>query len=278
MPGNKGSSKVETAPSSSFFYRHQFLLLRLHSLSGLIPVGAYMVVHLLTNASVLAGAQTFQEQVDKIHALGPLLWIVEWTFIFLPLLFHAGMGVVIVRTGISNTANYPLPGNIRYTLQRATAWIALFFILYHVFQMHGWFHNHWWLDRVAKPLGGAQFDADAATSSTAVALGSAVVQALYAVGVLSCVYHLANGLWTMGITWGIWTTPAAQRRANYVCAAFGLLLAVVSMGALFGMANANLTEARAVEEVRLDRKLGEEKAIKAKEADLERAQADTSKH
>ena len=25
---------------------------------------------------------------------------------------------------------------------------------------------------------------------------------VYAIGVLASVYHLANGLWTMGITWG----------------------------------------------------------------------------
>ena len=34
---------------------------------------------------------------------------------------------------------------------------------------------------------------------------------------LSCVFHLANGLWTMGITWGVWTSPAAQRRALWAC-------------------------------------------------------------
>ena len=58
---------------------------------------------------------------------------------------------------------------------------------------------------------------------------------VYVVGTLSCVYHLANGLWTMGITWGVWTSAKAQARASVVCAAFGVLLTVVSMGALFGM-------------------------------------------
>ena len=59
--------------------------------------------------------------------------------------------------------------------------------------------------------------------------------AVYLIGVLSCVYHLANGLWTMGITWGVWTSPQAQARASAVCGAFGVLLAVVSVAALFGM-------------------------------------------
>jgi succinate dehydrogenase / fumarate reductase, cytochrome b subunit len=63
------------APKGTFLERNEFLLRRLHSLSGIVPVGAYMVVHLLTNASVLDGAATFQRRVYAIHSLGPsCLW------------------------------------------------------------------------------------------------------------------------------------------------------------------------------------------------------------
>jgi succinate dehydrogenase / fumarate reductase cytochrome b subunit len=269
MAGIKEELPVETTPSC-FFSRHQFLILRLHSLSGLLPVGAYMIVHLLTNATVLAGAATFQDQVDKIHALGPALPLVEWTFIFLPLIFHAVVGVLIIRSGISNTSSYRYVNNVRYTLQRATAWIALFFIFYHVFQMHGWFHNDWWRANVAGPLHGGQFDAEHATSSAALALRSVVVQVFYVIGVLSCVFHLCNGLWTMGITWGVWTSPAAQRRATYVCAALGVAMAAISMGALVGMTRANVDEAKAVEQVRLDEK---EAVLKHEEEILKKLKA-----
>ena len=37
-------------PSQPFLVRHEFAIRRLHSLSGLVPIGAYMVVHLVTNA------------------------------------------------------------------------------------------------------------------------------------------------------------------------------------------------------------------------------------
>ena len=83
-------------PEDSFLGRHQFLLYRLFSLAGFIPVGAFLIVHLLTNASVLGGAAAFQSRVDLIHSLGPLLPAVEWIFIFIPMLFHAVMGFVIV--------------------------------------------------------------------------------------------------------------------------------------------------------------------------------------
>ena len=57
----------------------------------------------------------------------------------------------------------------------------------------------------------------------------------YTVGVLACVYHLANGIWTAGITWGIWVSDRAQSRALSVCGIFGVLLAVVGLSALGGM-------------------------------------------
>ena len=52
---------------------------------------------------------------------------------------------------------------------------------------------------------------------------------MYAVGMLACVYHFANGLWTQGITWGLWTSAAAQRRASWISVVVGLALAVVGL-------------------------------------------------
>ncbi len=253
---------VDSVSGSTFLGRHEFLIRRLHSLCGLVPVGAYMVVHLVTNASVLDGTRAFQSRVDQIHSLGGALPVVEWTFIFLPLLFHAILGVAIIRTGSSNVGSYGQVSNWRYTLQRVTAWIAMFFIFYHVFHLHGW------IKPLASEIGGAKFDPHHATSSAAGALqASLLVQLLYAVGVLSCVFHLANGLWTMGITWGVWTSPAAQRRANYACAAFGLVLAAVGLGALGGMARVDVEQARATEaKLELGKKLLEGETLSAEEA------------
>lgn len=235
--------------SSSFLTRHEFLIRRLHSLSGLIPVGAYMVIHLLTNASTLGGGTSFQNAVYQIHSLGPALPFVEWTFIFIPILFHAVIGVVIIRGGLPNSGAYPLQKNIRYTLQRATGMIAFVFIVWHVFHMHGWFHFHLWLEDVAKPLMGAQFKPfNAASSGGAAMQASLLIPILYGIGVLACVYHLANGLWTMGITWGVWTTPAAQARADKVCIAAGVLVAVVGLGAIAGFESIDVKQAREKED------------------------------
>lgn len=243
---------MDATSSGSWWARHELVLRRLHSLSGLVPVGAYMVVHLITNASVLAGAGTFQNQVDTIHSLGPALPLVEWTFIFLPIIFHTVLGVWIIRQCKPNAGSYGFVNNVRYTLQRATAWIALFFIAWHVFHMHGWIHSDLWLERVAHPAFGAQFDPHHATSSAAAALAPMLVKVLYAVGVIACVYHFANGIWTMGITWGAWTTAAAQRRANWIAVLVGVPVAIVGILALVGMSTVDRAEALAIEQVRIE--------------------------
>lgn len=68
-----------------------------------------------------------------------------------------------------------------------------------------------------------------AASTASYALRSRIVQALYAIGTTACVFHLGNGLWTMGITWGVWTTPKAQRRAGWLCGFIGVATLVVGL-------------------------------------------------
>jgi succinate dehydrogenase / fumarate reductase cytochrome b subunit len=222
-------------PAGSFLARNEFLIRRLHSLSGLIPVGAYMVIHLMTNATVLESSTLFQRLVYQIHGL-PLLLAIEWLFIFIPILFHAIIGVLIIRGSLPNSGTYKYGSNYRYTLQRATGMIAFVFILVHVFHMHGWFHFDPWVKGVVEPLGGGQFEPYNAASTASMALSSVAYQIFYVVGVLSCVFHLANGIWTFGITWGLWVTPEAQRWATTACLVFGLGLSAVGLGALGGFA------------------------------------------
>jgi succinate dehydrogenase / fumarate reductase cytochrome b subunit len=222
------------ADIASVFGRHEFLIRRLHSLTGLMPVGAFLAVHLFTNAAILDNS--YQQRVDMIHSLGEYtLELVEWVFIFLPILFHGIIGMIIVARGHRNLLYYPYGENLRYTLQRWTGVIAFVFILWHVFQTRGWINTGWWLEHVTKPLGGGIFVPKEAVSSSVKAVQVAPwVGPVYAVGILASVYHFANGLWTMGITWGVWTGPRAQRWATVFCGAFGLVLAAAGLAALYG--------------------------------------------
>jgi len=48
------------------------------------------------------------------------------------------------------------------------------------------------------------------------------------------VFHLANGIWTSLITWGITIRPRTQQVSGYVCAVFGVALAIAGVGAVSG--------------------------------------------
>lgn len=231
-----------------FFTKHEFLIRRLHSLTGLVPVGAYMTVHLMTNATLLNGPATFQANVNLIHALGRALPVVEWLFIFLPIIFHAAIGVWIIQTGKPNHDRYRYVNNWRYTLQRVTGVIAILFIFTHVFHMHGWFHGEWWLSRVAEPWGMARFKPYNAASTLGQAMAGILWPIFYGIGVVASVFHLANGIWTMGITWGVWTSPRAQRNASYVCGVGGVILLMIGMSALVAATLVDVDRARAIED------------------------------
>lgn len=243
-------SESTTQTGQSFFYQHEFAIRRLHSLLGIIPLGLYMVVHLTTNASLLNGSETFQRAVYLIHSPGKLLPLIEWGGIFIPLIFHAVIGVWIAKTGRTNSGQYTFTNNRRYSWQRWTGFIALVYLFVHVLHMHGWTHAHVWLN-VIRPVGFAQFYPYNAASSLVAAMQGFFWPAFYLVGVMACVYHLANGLWTAGITWGLWISPAAQQRATKLCAVVGILLAVIAASAWWaavGPGEDRVSEYRAVED------------------------------
>jgi succinate dehydrogenase / fumarate reductase, cytochrome b subunit len=220
------------------FGRHEFLIRRLHSFLGLLPLAGYLFFHLAINATVLDGAPTYQSRVDLIHSFGPTtLLILEWAFILLPILFHGIIGLVIIASGKINVPSYPYLENWGYTALRIAGIITFFFVLYHVFQMYGWFHFSWWKQYVSTPFGGGRFDPKQATATAVEVLQSPAIAAIYAVGILAAVVHWAIGLWTFGITWGIWTSPRAQRAAQFPCAAAGAIMLVIGWGALYGFVN-----------------------------------------
>jgi len=223
----------ETAASSCSTY---FLLRRLHSLTGLV-FGGYLVVHLMINATLVEGVRegatsVFQQQVNKIHSL-PFLPGIEWALIYLPILYHTFYGFWIVATGQPNVDRYSYGKNWFYVLQRISAIVLVFFMVFHIFGMKGLFGGEMRQALV--------FDPEHAVSSTARHFNSAVwVWAfVYPVGILASCYHLANGFWTAGITWGLTVSSKAIRRWGIVCAllfcfTFGCgmtaLVALVQMG------------------------------------------------
>ena len=219
------------AVPDSFGERYHFAVRRLHSLTGIVPVGVFLCVHLCVNASIIAGADSFQFAVDQIHNLARLgiLKVVEVCFIIAPIVFHALVGLVIWLSGRSNMSAYPHADNIRYTLQRWTGIIAILFIVIHLW------HVHWIIP------GGAEFDPHEAASTAVAAMAAGWTGPLYAIGVLCAVFHFANGIWTFLISWGITIGPRSQIISGRVCVVIGVVLALVGMAALVKLKNMDVT-------------------------------------
>lgn len=211
--------------------RYHFLIRRLHSLSGIVPVGVFLCVHLTVNASIVAGQDAFQFAVDLIHKMNNLgiLKPVEVLFIFIPIAFHAVFGLVIWFSGNQNMSAYRYCGNVRYTLQRWTGILAMIFILVHLW------HVHWIIP------GGIDFDAHAAAASAVEAMKAPWAAPVYALGLLCAVFHLANGIWTFLITWGVTLGPRSQAKSACVCGIIGVVLGLFGMAALVKLKTMDVT-------------------------------------
>jgi succinate dehydrogenase / fumarate reductase cytochrome b subunit len=137
------------ANQQSFLDKHHFLLRRLHSLTGIVPIGVFLIAHLVTNSSLAwgafalrgeptkepgvlpGGAQYFQEEVLWINSEIPHLFLIEIT-LWLAIGFHSVLGVYYATTGKRNTKNYAYQDNWRYTLQRISGYLGILFIFYHI--------------------------------------------------------------------------------------------------------------------------------------------------
>ena len=126
-PPLRGVQPLRAGEGHSFFWR------RLHSLTGIVPIGAFLVEHIVSNYETVNGPLAYAQQVKFLNSL-PLVRVLEWTFIFIPLAFHALYGLFIVFRGRVNVNVYPWASNWMYISQRVTGIIAFLYIIQHVWR------------------------------------------------------------------------------------------------------------------------------------------------
>ena len=206
--------------TASIDNRH-FLLRRLHSLVGLVPVGAFLIFHLWENSQSRLGAAHYNGVVVAGLQQMNYLPLLELFAIALPLLFHAGYGLVITIGARPELRRYPYLRNWMYVLQRVSGLGILLFLLGHVGMTRIW--------GMLNP--GVHTDLFGHMQG---ALSQPWIFGLYALGLLLSVFHLANGLWGMALVWGLATSTLAQRWISYACAGIGVLLAALGFHGLIG--------------------------------------------
>lgn len=206
------------APAPGVADPRRFLLRRLHSLCGVLPIGVFLVVHLWTNLQAIRGRDAFRHAVGEIQTI-PALPLIELVAIIAPLTFHAFYGLVIAAQARFNVQRYGYTRNWLFLLQRASGLVAFVFLVVHFGQF-----------RAAKLLGSLRWEAF--YDRLSVGLGSPGMFALYLLGVTASVFHFANGLWTAGQTWGLASSDRARRRTAVGFALFGLALWLVGLDTL----------------------------------------------
>jgi succinate dehydrogenase / fumarate reductase cytochrome b subunit len=189
---------------------------RLGSFIGLVPIGIWTVSHLWDNLAAFDGAVAWQGAVThhqnrtgELLGLGVLLAFILW---------HTLWGIRRLFIAQPNAA--PYLGNWRYILQRLSALGVLGFLAAHV-----------WLAKL-HPLietGRPETFHDLAWHMA----HHLPTTAVYVLGVLGVAFHLGNGLWNFGFSFGLMTSQRGLAWGTRVAVVFALLLLVVGWAVVY---------------------------------------------
>ena len=197
-----------------------FVLRRLHSLSGIVPVGAFLLEHILvSNSTAISGPDAYARQVGFLANL-PLVFFLELFGIWLPIAFHGLYGFYIWYRGDGNTTEYSWSGNWMYTLQRWTGGVAFIYIVWHT-----WTMRFTGIDLHAFP--------NASFAKVQAELMNPLLLAFYIVGLIAACWHFAYGIWLFAAKWGITSGEKARQRFLGFCLVLFAVMTVVGLVSLY---------------------------------------------
>lgn len=199
--------------SQDSFYRR-----KLFSFLGLVPMAIYAIAHMAAHCNSWRGAEVWNQRLHDWHA-NPFYWPIIIVFVYLPFAFHAIYGIVLAVRGRQNIDKMPTFANTKYLLQRLSAIGVLLFLGAHVFKT-----------RIEPGLEGESFD----FMHMVEGMHHMPTIIVYALGVLGVAFHLANGFWLGGITWGITVGRKSQRVWQAWSIALFVIFALIGGAAMYG--------------------------------------------
>ncbi len=206
--------------------RENYILHKLHSLTGVVPVGYYMLQHLALNSFSLAGPQKFDAVINFFESIPKhVLLVMEVTMIWIPILFHAVYGVFITGRAKQNYigTKYNWSENRMYLLQRVSGIVIFLFLSFHVTTTTG-----------KKYFTGDAEQIKYAAMHTYFTSYAYIPLMIYMVGILAASYHFSYGIWNFCVRWGITISDNAQRRVQQFSALMFVAITVMGWAALFG--------------------------------------------
>ena len=200
-----------------------FLRARLASLLSVMPLGAWTILHLWHNLAAFQGAAAWQSAVTAYpHPLAQLTTLVV---VLLPLAIHLAWGLGRLVTARPNIHRYGTLANLNYTLQRVTAIGVLFFL-----------GAHLWLAMVRPRLLEGHAETFAQIAHEMHFHRPTLV--VYLLGTLGVSYHLANGLQSFAMGWGLVVSQRALRQLRLGVVLAFLAFLAMSWAAIFALYDA----------------------------------------
>jgi len=98
----------------------------------------FVTVHLLGNSSIFIGPSALNTYAEKLHSLGPLIWIFRG-FMFLMLALHVYFGITLtLENSAANPSKYAVRRKLKATFAGETMiWtgvLLIAFLVYHLLQ------------------------------------------------------------------------------------------------------------------------------------------------
>lgn len=200
--------------------RSSFIRSRLASILAIVPLGVWTFFHLWHALYAFQGADAWQKELTEYPH--PFAEAVTGIVVLLPLAIHTVWGIGRLATSRPNNVRYRLYGNLKYLLQRLAAVGVLAFLGAHI-----------WLALLHPRLveGHAETFADLAEHMHF----HTPTLATYVLGILGVAYHLANGVQTACMSWGVVTTQRGLKRLEWVAMGLFLLLLAMGWGAVYAL-------------------------------------------
>jgi succinate dehydrogenase / fumarate reductase cytochrome b subunit len=181
------------------------VLARVHSLLGVVPLGAFVVLHVYGQWPALGGREAWTD--DAVH--GALSgWLLA--LVLLAFAAHALLGVARLRREPQPLGDLRGPAGLR-ALQAATGFVALGFVLYHVVSLGV-------LD--SGPHTGTRTPYARLWSE----LGRPRELAIYLMGLAAVCLHLGHGLSRAAVSWRLARSERALLLWRIASGAVGLAL------------------------------------------------------
>lgn len=213
------STSASSINESQSKARASFFSDRLASLLAFAPLGVWTVFHLADNLAAFRGSEAWEKSVT---GSSPIALAFTSVVVLAPLAWHTIWGIGRIFQTRPNYPRYGYFANLKYIVQRLSAVGLLAFILAHLWLA---FVKPRFMDGRPEPFADIAHHMHFHTPTTIV----------YILGVLAVAYHLANGLHTGLMSWGVVATRRALKRAHGAAIAFFFVVLAMGWGSIFAL-------------------------------------------